>query len=179
MSRALGGARVTSRSRMRMVPLVTASRPATIRSVVDFPQPDGPTMTTNSPSPIFNESLGIITVAPYAFATLSISTPGKASSQTRRAPRSRKQRCLDASAKVQRTMAIRIGRYGSVDTDRDSRDHPAGSEDQCNRPVPYARGASGARICSAAVPGPPLRTRRPEDSGTTDRGPALRTNPRS
>ena len=31
MSRALGGARVTSRSRMRIAPLVTASRPATIR----------------------------------------------------------------------------------------------------------------------------------------------------
>src|SRR5262245_48144898 len=32
-----------------MVPLVIFSRPATIRSVVDFPHPEGPTSTINSP----------------------------------------------------------------------------------------------------------------------------------
>ena len=31
-------------------PAVMASRPASIRSSVDLPQPDGPTSTTNSPS---------------------------------------------------------------------------------------------------------------------------------
>ncbi len=31
-------------------PLVTFSSPAMIRSSVDFPQPEGPTNTTNSPS---------------------------------------------------------------------------------------------------------------------------------
>jgi hypothetical protein len=34
----------------RIVPDVTASRPATIRSAVVLQQPDGPTRTTNSPS---------------------------------------------------------------------------------------------------------------------------------
>ena len=33
-------------------PSVMSSRPATIRSAVDFPQPDGPTRIMNSPSSI-------------------------------------------------------------------------------------------------------------------------------
>ena len=35
---------------MRMSPAVMFSSPAIIRSKVDFPQPEGPTSTTNSPS---------------------------------------------------------------------------------------------------------------------------------
>ena len=35
---------------MRIDPSSISSRPASIRSAVVFPQPDGPTMTTNSPS---------------------------------------------------------------------------------------------------------------------------------
>src|SRR5262245_23989455 len=35
---------------MRISPAVTSSRPATMRSSVDFPQPEGPTSTRNSPS---------------------------------------------------------------------------------------------------------------------------------
>ena len=35
---------------MRSVPVVMSSSPATIRSVVVLPQPDGPTRTMNSPS---------------------------------------------------------------------------------------------------------------------------------
>src|SRR5215210_9009297 len=35
-----------------MCPSFTSSSPASIRSVVDLPQPDGPTSTMNSPSPI-------------------------------------------------------------------------------------------------------------------------------
>src|SRR5690606_2091188 len=34
------------------LPLSHLTRPATMRSVVDLPQPDGPTSTTNSPSAI-------------------------------------------------------------------------------------------------------------------------------
>jgi hypothetical protein len=35
---------------MEIVPLEIFSSPATMRKVVDFPQPDGPTSTMNSPS---------------------------------------------------------------------------------------------------------------------------------
>jgi hypothetical protein len=35
---------------MRISPELTLSRPASIRSAVDFPEPDGPTSTMNSPS---------------------------------------------------------------------------------------------------------------------------------
>ena len=38
------------RSPIEIVPSVISSRPAIIRSSVDFPQPDGPTSTMNSPS---------------------------------------------------------------------------------------------------------------------------------
>src|SRR3954464_6873592 len=48
-SRWRGGMRVTSRPAIRTAPVVSGSRPATIRSVVLFPHPDGPTSTTNSP----------------------------------------------------------------------------------------------------------------------------------
>src|SRR5579875_3220484 len=50
MSRSLGSRSLTTRPSMRISPEVTRSSPATMRSKVDFPQPDGPTMTTNSPS---------------------------------------------------------------------------------------------------------------------------------
>src|SRR5215471_709956 len=39
---------------MEMTPSVTSSRPAIIRKSVDFPQPEGPTSTMNSPSGIIN-----------------------------------------------------------------------------------------------------------------------------
>jgi hypothetical protein len=41
---------------MRIVPPEIVSRPATIRRAVVFPQPDGPTSTMNSPSPIERSS---------------------------------------------------------------------------------------------------------------------------
>ena len=52
MSRSLGGTSLTRLPSMKMLPLEISSRPATMRSVVDLPQPDGPTSTTNSWSPI-------------------------------------------------------------------------------------------------------------------------------
>jgi hypothetical protein len=48
MSRSFGCSRFTTRSPMAMVPPVISSSPAIMRSVVDLPQPDGPTSTTNS-----------------------------------------------------------------------------------------------------------------------------------
>src|SRR3954463_15564274 len=52
MSRSFGGVWVISRSPMKIFPLLTSSSPASIRRVVDLPQPEGPTRTMNSPSPI-------------------------------------------------------------------------------------------------------------------------------
>ncbi|OAX55347.1 hypothetical protein A5N15_10455 [Rothia kristinae] len=50
MSRSLEGRSVASFSPMWMLPSVTSSSPASIRSTVDLPQPEGPTSTRNSPS---------------------------------------------------------------------------------------------------------------------------------
>src|SRR3954469_13938523 len=52
MSRSLGWTLLTTRSPIEIVPDVMFSRPASIRSRVDLPQPEGPTKTTNSPSSI-------------------------------------------------------------------------------------------------------------------------------
>src|SRR5579875_3750998 len=49
-SRSLADRSLTTSSPRRIVPSVTSSSPATIRSAVVLPQPDGPTRTTNSPS---------------------------------------------------------------------------------------------------------------------------------
>ena len=39
-----------------MRPAVVGTSPATRLSMVDFPQPDGPTIDTNSPAPTLNET---------------------------------------------------------------------------------------------------------------------------
>ena len=57
MSRSFGGRSVTSRSPIQIAPALISSRPASMRSEVDLPQPDGPTKTMNSPSPISRLSL--------------------------------------------------------------------------------------------------------------------------
>src|SRR5205823_5374150 len=50
--RSCGLSSFTTRSPMQTVPALTSSSPATSRSSVDLPQPDGPTTTTSSPSSI-------------------------------------------------------------------------------------------------------------------------------
>src|SRR5262249_28060121 len=50
-SRRYGGPRVTTRPPGRTTPAVGGSRPAAIRKSGVFPQPDGPTRTSRSPSP--------------------------------------------------------------------------------------------------------------------------------
>ena len=50
MSRSFGSSWFTTRPPIAISPALIGSRPATIRSSVDLPQPEGPTMTTNSPS---------------------------------------------------------------------------------------------------------------------------------
>src|SRR3954468_13345386 len=52
MSRSFGWTLLTTRSPIEIVPEGMFSRPASIRSKVDLPQPEGPTSTTNSPSSI-------------------------------------------------------------------------------------------------------------------------------
>src|ERR1700730_1811329 len=49
MSRSLGGTWLTTRPPMTMSPEVIVSSPAIMARRVDFPQPDGPTSTMNSP----------------------------------------------------------------------------------------------------------------------------------
>src|SRR6202795_1795266 len=48
MSRSFGGTSLTTSPPIMMSPPVMSSSPAIIRRVVDLPQPDGPTSTTNS-----------------------------------------------------------------------------------------------------------------------------------
>src|SRR4051812_2190709 len=50
MSRSRGASSFTRSPPMISSPSLISSRPATIRSAVDFPQPDGPTRIMNSPS---------------------------------------------------------------------------------------------------------------------------------
>src|SRR5215218_1177127 len=50
MSRSFGAMSLTTRSAMRISPPLASSSPATIRSAVDLPDPDGPTSTVNPPS---------------------------------------------------------------------------------------------------------------------------------
>ena len=52
MSRSEGSSSLTTRPAIQISPSVIASSPATMRSSVDLPHPEGPTTTTNSPSPI-------------------------------------------------------------------------------------------------------------------------------
>src|SRR5271166_69148 len=52
MSRSLGWTLLTTRSPIEIVPEVMFSSPASMRSRVDLPHPEGPTRTTNSPSSI-------------------------------------------------------------------------------------------------------------------------------
>src|SRR5947199_9801837 len=56
MSRSLGWTLLTTRSPIEIVPEVMFSSPASIRSKVDLPQPEGPTRMTKAPS-----SIGIVT----------------------------------------------------------------------------------------------------------------------
>ena len=69
MPRAAGGRRVTSRPAMWMVPDVGWSRPAMSRSVVDLPQPDGPSRTTNEPGSAEKVMPSRARDSPQCFAT--------------------------------------------------------------------------------------------------------------
>ena len=72
MSRSLGGRSLTIRSPMRSSPDVIVSSPATIRSAVDLPHPDGPTSTRNSPSSIVR-SMSATPTTPLGYTFVSFS----------------------------------------------------------------------------------------------------------
>src|SRR3954452_1157122 len=76
MSRSRDGTWFTTRSPMRSRPLEISSRPATIRSAVVLPQPEGPTRTMNSPSSTsrFSELTAVVPSG-YVFVTPSNVTP--------------------------------------------------------------------------------------------------------
>src|SRR3970040_1389307 len=72
MSRSLGGRSLTLRSPMAISPEVISSSPATMRSVVVLPQPDGPTRTMNSLSRIVRlTSLTACTSSYFLFSSFS------------------------------------------------------------------------------------------------------------
>ena len=83
MSRLFGDRSLTTRSPIRTTPSLISSRPATIRSAVVFPHPEGPTSTMNSPSAISRSSRSTARVpSPNTFETSSNATLAMAYSFT-------------------------------------------------------------------------------------------------
>src|SRR6478752_3292865 len=70
MSRSLGGTSLTTSPPIRISPPVMSSSPAIILSVVDLPQPDGPTSTTNSWSAISRSMPRTASTSSYFLTTL-------------------------------------------------------------------------------------------------------------
>src|SRR4051812_2745678 len=64
----------TRRPPIEMVPSVGSSRPASKRSTVDLPQPEGPSNTRNSPSATLRSRPSTAVVVPKRFVTREKST---------------------------------------------------------------------------------------------------------
>ena len=60
-----------SRSPMQMVPDVTVSSPATMRRIVDFPDPEPPTSTSSSPSVTTRLKSSTMVMSPNRLVTRS------------------------------------------------------------------------------------------------------------
>src|SRR5512132_3290775 len=72
MSRSFGVRSLTTRSPILISPSLISSRPASIRSAVVLPQPEGPTRTISSPSPMSRSNSWTARVpSGYTFATAS------------------------------------------------------------------------------------------------------------
>jgi len=68
VDRSYGGASVTSTPPIETVPAVGRSKPAIVRRVVVFPQPEGPTSVTNSPRSISRSTSSTASTPPgYRF----------------------------------------------------------------------------------------------------------------
>src|SRR5207342_3601706 len=74
MCRALGGRCVTTCPPMRTSPSVGCSRPAMSRSKVVLPQPDGPSRTRYSPSPVTRSMPSTAAVCPNSLRNDLVST---------------------------------------------------------------------------------------------------------
>src|SRR6185503_147179 len=74
MSRSMGARSLTTRPSMLISPEVMSSSPATMRSVVVLPQPEGPTSTTNSRSPISRFTFFTACTSSYLLFRLRIRT---------------------------------------------------------------------------------------------------------
>src|ERR1700731_325563 len=74
MSRSLGWTLLTTRSPIEIVPEVMFSSPASIRSKVDLPQPEGPTRTPKAPSSIGIDTPCKTSKPPNDFRTSRICT---------------------------------------------------------------------------------------------------------
>src|SRR4051812_10504216 len=74
MLRSLGSTSLTTRPSISSLPSVIVSSPATIRSKVDLPQPDGPSSTRNSPSATRQSMPWITCMSPYDFLTPAMFT---------------------------------------------------------------------------------------------------------
>src|SRR3954470_6428020 len=75
MSRSFGARSLTTRPPIEIVPALTSSRPAIIRSAVDLPHPDGPTSTISSWSLTSRLRCSMTETSPYRFATSVKVTP--------------------------------------------------------------------------------------------------------
>ena len=115
-----------SRSSMRMVPVLTSSSPATMRRMVDLPEPDPPTSTSNSPSSTRRLKSSTTLTSPNRLVTWSKETEGMRACDTRtdqvpgelvlRAQRQLQQN-PPAVALCDKTLALRLfRRAGLIDS---------------------------------------------------------------
>src|SRR5215213_1628288 len=79
MSRSLGCSSLTRPPSIAISPSVIVSRPAIMLSRVDLPQPDGPTRTRNSPSPMAMSIPFRMCSGPKCFLTLLMVSEAMAS----------------------------------------------------------------------------------------------------
>src|SRR6478672_2906420 len=70
MSRSFDSMSLTTWPSIAIVPAEISSSPASMRSSVDLPQPEGPTRTVNSPSAMSKPMPWMIRVEPKLFSTL-------------------------------------------------------------------------------------------------------------
>src|SRR5215207_700611 len=75
MSRSRGATRLTTRSPIAISPALIDSSPASIRSAVVLPEPEGPTSTMNSPSAMSSESARTASTSPKRLETSLKRTP--------------------------------------------------------------------------------------------------------
>ena len=71
MPRWAGGCCVTSLPSTKTWPLLADSRPAMMRSVVDLPQPDGPSRTQNVPGSMARSMPSSALVSPHCLETFT------------------------------------------------------------------------------------------------------------